>query len=415
MAVIDKKLIRFRKLTDFQTRLTAGDIKLTSIVFIEDAKRIWAQGNYYYCPEKIQWSDIVGVPTDLGSLGITDVYTKDESDALYLNINGTAVAAQKLAEPVNIIINGAVTGTVEFDGTKDVAITTTVNHIHDQYENQNAFSIIKVGNTQVNADLVQDSVELVAGDNVQMSASGDKITISATDTTYNLASNSANGLMSASDKSKLDGIAEDAEVNVQSDWNNTDTNSDAYIKNKPTLSTVAISGSYNDLSNKPTIPSAVTESTVSGWGFTKNLGTYSKPSGGIPKTDLASAVQTSLDKADTALQSYTETDPVFKASAAANITSANITSWNGKQDASLKFTDKAASIWVSDSTYADYPYRCDIACAGVTASMYAEVTFNMEQATSGNYAPICETKANVVSIWSKDNTSITVPSIVITK
>lgn len=31
-------------------------------------------------------------------------------------------------------------------------------------------------------------------------------------------------------------------------------------------------------------------------------GTYSKPSGGIPKTDLASAVQTSLGKADTAYQ-----------------------------------------------------------------------------------------------------------------
>ena len=75
---------------------------------------------------------------------------------------------------------------------------------------------------------------------------------------------------------------------------------------KVTLATVATSGSYNDLSNKPTIPSAVTESTVSGWGFTKNTGTYSKPSGGIPKTDLASAVQTSLGKADTALQSYTE-------------------------------------------------------------------------------------------------------------
>ena len=38
-------------------------------------------------------------------------------------------------------------------------------------------------------------------------------------------------------------------------------------------------------------------------------GTYSKPSGGIPASDLASAVQTSLGKADTALQSYTETDP----------------------------------------------------------------------------------------------------------
>lgn len=38
-------------------------------------------------------------------------------------------------------------------------------------------------------------------------------------------------------------------------------------------------------------------------------GTYTKPSTGIPKTDLASAVQTSLDKADTALQSVpTPTD-----------------------------------------------------------------------------------------------------------
>ena len=75
---------------------------------------------------------------------------------------------------------------------------------------------------------------------------------------------------------------------------------------KVDLSNVATSGSYNDLTNKPTIPAVVTESTVSGWGFTKNTGTYIKPSTGIPKTDLASAVQTSLGKADTALQSYTE-------------------------------------------------------------------------------------------------------------
>ena len=46
-----------------------------------------------------------------------------------------------------------------------------------------------------------------------------------------------------------------AEQNVQSNWSETNTSSDAYIKNKPTLSTVATSGSYNDLSNKPTIPS----------------------------------------------------------------------------------------------------------------------------------------------------------------
>ena len=73
---------------------------------------------------------------------------------------------------------------------------------------------------------------------------------------------------------------------------------------KVTLANVATSGSYNDLNDKPTIPSAVTESTISGWGFTKNTGTYSKPSTGIPKTDLESAVQTSLGKAETALQSH---------------------------------------------------------------------------------------------------------------
>lgn len=40
-------------------------------------------------------------------------------------------------------------------------------------------------------------------------------------------------------KDKLDGIATGAEVNVQSDWNVTDTSSDAYIKNKPTIPDVS--------------------------------------------------------------------------------------------------------------------------------------------------------------------------------
>lgn len=87
------------------------------------------------------------------------------------------------------------------------------------------------------------------------------------------------------------------------------------------------SGSYTDLSNKPTIPSktselqndsgfltqhqdisgkqdkATLEEDVAAKGFTKNTGTYSKPADGIPKTDLSDAVQASLGKADTALQS----------------------------------------------------------------------------------------------------------------
>ena len=86
------------------------------------------------------------------------------------------------------------------------------------------------------------------------------------------------------------------------------------------------SGSYTDLSNPPTIPSktsqlqndsgfltqhqdisgkqdkATLEQDVAAKGFTKNTGTYSKPTGGIPKTDLSDSVQASLGKADTALQ-----------------------------------------------------------------------------------------------------------------
>ena len=49
------------------------------------------------------------------------------------------------------------------------------------------------------------------------------------------------------------------------------------------------------------VPAAITESTVSNWGFTKNAGTLTS-----------------------------ESDPIFSASAAAGITSSDITSWNNK-------------------------------------------------------------------------------------
>lgn len=66
-------------------------------------------------------------------------------------------------------------------------------------------------------------------------------------------------------ETKLNGIEAGAEVNVQSDWSEADASSDAYILNKPTLATVATSGSYDDLSDKPTIQNvAVTQKTTAG-------------------------------------------------------------------------------------------------------------------------------------------------------
>lgn len=64
---------------------------------------------------------------------------------------------------------------------------------------------------------------------------------------------------------------------------------------------------------------------------------YQKPSTGIPKTDLSSAVQTSLGKADTALQ--TETEPLFTASPAHGITSEDISNWDAKSDFSGNYND----------------------------------------------------------------------------
>lgn len=66
-----------------------------------------------------------------------------------------------------------------------------------------------------------------------------------------IANQQRTGLIPATWMDKLFHIEAGAEVNVQSDWNQTLTNADDYIKNKPNLAAVATSGSYNDLLNKP--------------------------------------------------------------------------------------------------------------------------------------------------------------------
>ena len=58
--------------------------------------------------------------------------------------------------------------------------------------------------------------------------------------------------MLPSDKTKLNGQLLVPKVNVNADWNATE--GDALILNKLILATVATSGSYNDLTGKPTIP-----------------------------------------------------------------------------------------------------------------------------------------------------------------
>ena len=73
----------------------------------------------------------------------------------------------------------------------------------------------------------------------------------------------------------------------------------------------------------------------------------------------------------------------------------------------------AASAWVTDSTYAAYPYAASIACSGVTASYVPEVVFGAVEAASGNFAPVALSGSGTVKIYAatKPTAAITVQSI----
>ena len=71
------------------------------------------------------------------------------------------------------------------------------------------------------------------------------------------------------EKNKLAGIAAGAEVNVQPDWNQSNTGADDYIKNKPTIPAAQVSSDWNATSgvaqilNKPTLGTAAAKNVPS--------------------------------------------------------------------------------------------------------------------------------------------------------
>lgn len=113
---------------------------------------------------------------------------------------------------------------------------------------------------------------------------------------------------------------------VQTDWNA--TTGIASILNKPTLATVATSGSYNDLINRPTIPAAQIQSDWSqsnsvALDFIKN-----KPT--IP----AAQVQSNWNENDSNLVSFIQNKPTLFSGAYADLTGKPtlVTTLNGLSD-----------------------------------------------------------------------------------
>ena len=131
-----------------------------------------------------------------------------QSDTLYILTKLKAVLeAQYVQQQAGMGLSENSYTTTEKNKLANIAAGAEVN--------QNAFSIVKVGSTNIQADSKTDTFELVQGSNITLTpdASGDKVTIAATDTTYSDATTSTHGLMSTTDKTKLNGIAEGAEVN----------------------------------------------------------------------------------------------------------------------------------------------------------------------------------------------------------
>ena len=82
----------------------------------------------------------------------------------------------------------------------------------------------------------------------------------------------------------------------------------------------------------------------------------------------------------------------------------------------LQFKNVSVSkgSFVSDSTYQDFPYRAGVSLSGVIESMIPEVVLSVDDAVSGNFAPVSESYNGGVYLYagSPPDTGITIPTII---
>ena len=193
-----------------------------------------------------------GASTTLDTIGEISAAIEDNQDAIdVLNaaISNKANVSDLTSHTGNTTVHVTATERTNWNAAKTHA--DSAHAPSNAEKNQNAFSNVVVGTTTIAADSATDTLTLIAGSNVTLTpnADNDGITIAATDTvyihpttsgnkhipaggssgqvlkwsadgtatwgtdndtTYSAATQSAAGLMSASDKAKLDGIADGA-------------------------------------------------------------------------------------------------------------------------------------------------------------------------------------------------------------
>ena len=80
---------------------------------------------------------------------------------------------------------------------------------------------------------------------------------------------------------------------------------------------------------------------------------------------------------------------------------------------STQYTDQSLTFALqSTPDFSDYPYMASKSITGLTADMYATVTFSDAQVSSGQYAPFCQTLSGEIRLYAKSDVGAqTIPTI----
>ena len=149
---------------------------------------------------------------------------------------------------------------------------------------------------------------------------------------------------------------------------------------------------FADLESKVTAHTGNSDIHVTSTQKTAWTAKYDKPSGGIPKSDLASSVQSSLDKADSALQQHQDISVLTAhvANSDIHVTTTQKAAWNAKYDKpaeGIPKTDLASAVQISlnkaDSALQEHQDISDL--VSHTQNSNIHVTSEQKTAWSAKY------------------------------
>ena len=86
-----------------------------------------------------------------------------------------------------------------------------------------------------------------------------------------------------------------------------------------------------------------------------------------------------------------------------------------KQEKNIIYKNVSVSSWAEDSTYTGFGYKATVTLANADETMIPFVTFSVADSVSGNYAPVAQSFTHGIYIYSKVNTTITLPLVVLMK